>query len=398
MYTPVPMTVSVPDSAAMQSATPDSAQMDMEEIRLIRAVSPTVSAEPIAGGSRVTITDVVGVTTIDLMNGAKGDKGDTGDPGPKGETGPKGDPGAKGETGPKGDPGATGPKGDPGATGPKGDPGEQGQAGADGISPTATVSKSGNTATITITDKNGTTSASVSDGSDATLTILSYGKSTWADFIAAYNSNSVVYCRASSNSNPASGSQTRLAFMAYVNNADNPNTVEFQYYRSVSSHTESQQGDQVFVYKLTSAGTWSVTTREASSKIVAGTGLKSSYSNDSLTMSLDYSETDPTVPDVVKTADTAPRIMSIAGNASKDITFSGGAVFLMITMGHTSAICGEYVVSRTSSGTPTVRATLNAASSVTLSGASNILTVTNGNSNNMFCLIIPVYGINNISW
>ena len=70
-----------------------------------------------------------------------------------------------------------------------------------------------------------------------TMSILAYGKSTWADFISAYNSNSVVYCRASSASNPASGSQTRMAFMAYVNNADAPTEVEFQYYRSVSSHT-----------------------------------------------------------------------------------------------------------------------------------------------------------------
>jgi hypothetical protein len=37
------------------------------------------------------------------------------------------------------------------------------------------------------------------------MSLLSYGNSTWQDFITAYNSNSVVYCRASSNSNPATG-------------------------------------------------------------------------------------------------------------------------------------------------------------------------------------------------
>ena len=99
------------------------------------------------------------------------------------------------------------------------------------------------------------------------MEILSYGNSTWQDFIDAYNAKKVVYCRASSNSNPASGSQTRLAFMAYVSNADNPTNVEFQYYRSVSSHSASQQGDQVFVYKLDKTAGWSVTTREASVKI-----------------------------------------------------------------------------------------------------------------------------------
>lgn len=118
------------------------------------------------------------------------------------------------------------------------------------------------------------------------MEILSYGSSTWNDFITAYNANKVVYCRASSNANPASGSQTRLAFMAYVNNATSPTSVEFQYYRSVSSHSASQQGDQVFVYALTSAGTWSVTTREASTKIVASTGLQQSYSSGTLTISL----------------------------------------------------------------------------------------------------------------
>lgn len=117
------------------------------------------------------------------------------------------------------------------------------------------------------------------------LTFLSYGNSTWNDFITAYNKRAVVYCRASSGSNPASGSQTRLAFMAYVNNAENPTEVEFQYYRSMSSHTANNQGDQVFIYKLTSAGTWTVTTREASSKIVAGTNMSSTYSNGTLTLS-----------------------------------------------------------------------------------------------------------------
>lgn len=118
------------------------------------------------------------------------------------------------------------------------------------------------------------------------MTILKYGISTWNDFISVYSTNSVVYCRASSNSNPASGSQTRMAFMAYVNNETNPTEVEFQYYRSVSSHSDSQQGDQVFVYKLNKTNGWSVTTRNAFTKIVAGTGLKSSYSNGVLTISL----------------------------------------------------------------------------------------------------------------
>lgn len=118
------------------------------------------------------------------------------------------------------------------------------------------------------------------------LTTLSYGSSTWNDFITAYNAGKIVYCRASSNSNPATGSQTRMAFMAYVNNSSTPTEVEFQYVRSVSTKSASNQSDQVFVYKLTSAngGTWTVETRPVMVKISAGTNMTSSYSNNTLTL------------------------------------------------------------------------------------------------------------------
>lgn len=49
---------------------------------------------------------------------------------------------------------------------PQGIQGVPGQDGSDGYSPTASVSKVGDTATITITDENGTTTASISDGQD----------------------------------------------------------------------------------------------------------------------------------------------------------------------------------------------------------------------------------------
>ena len=118
------------------------------------------------------------------------------------------------------------------------------------------------------------------------MTILAYGKSTWNDFITAYTANHVVYCRASSASNPASGSQTRMAFMAYVSNETNPTNVEFQYYRSVNAHSATQQGDQVYVYKLDKTAGWTVTVRESYTRIVAGTGINATYSNGVLTISL----------------------------------------------------------------------------------------------------------------
>ena len=82
------------------------------------------------------------------------------------------------------------------------------------------------------------------------MTVLSYGTSTWNDFITAYSHNHLVYCGASSGSNPGVGTLTRRAFMAYVNNETNPTEVEFQYYRTLSSHTETNQGDEVHIYTL----------------------------------------------------------------------------------------------------------------------------------------------------
>ena len=149
------------------------------------------------------------------------------------------------------------------------------------------------------------------------MTILSYGNSTWTEFLEAYSLKKVVYCRASSNSNPGTGSQTRLAFMAYVNNAETPTEVEFQYYRSVSSHSDSQQGDQVYVYKLNSSGTWSVITRNSFTKIAVGGDLTKSYSNGTLTLSV-------TLPDISSfiTTETDPIFSASAasGITSNDIT------------------------------------------------------------------------------
>lgn len=144
------------------------------------------------------------------------------------------------------------------------------------------------------------------------LVEMEYGEANaWTKFITAYNNKCIVYCRASSNANPGTGAKTRKAFMAYVNNETNPTQVEFQYYRSVSSHSDSQQGDQVFIYLLTSAngGTWSVTTRNAFTKIVAGTNMTSTYSSGTLTLNgktidsaLDVSSTNPVENSVIAAA------------------------------------------------------------------------------------------------
>ena len=123
------------------------------------------------------------------------------------------------------------------------------------------------------------------------MVILSYGNSTWQDFMDAYRNNVIVYCRASSNANPKTGEQTRMAFMAYVSNAANPTNVEFQYYRSMNPTSKSinQMSDQVYVYKLTSADVWSVEVREASIKSVvfdASSGLTGTYDKTTGTLTI----------------------------------------------------------------------------------------------------------------
>lgn len=156
-----------------------------------------------------------------------------------------------------------------------------------------------------VTSVNGQTGdVTVNEGT--TMAVLAYGKSTWADFMAVYP-NAVVYCRASSQANPASGSQTRMAFMAYVNNETNPTEVEFQYYRSVSSKTASQQCDQVYIYKLNKNNAWSVTVREANAKIAAGTGMTQNYASGTLTLNVT-----PELPSVTA-ADNGKVLMVVDG-------------------------------------------------------------------------------------
>ena len=77
--------------------------------------------------------------------------------------------GPQGPIGPTGPQGPTGPTGATGATGPTGPQGPTGATGPAGFSPIATVSKNGDTATISITDANGTTTASISDGVTPTI-------------------------------------------------------------------------------------------------------------------------------------------------------------------------------------------------------------------------------------
>ena len=91
--------------------------LQVEQARVIEAVSPTAEVERVTGGAKITVTDYQHETEAMVYDGAKGDKGDTGATGPQG---PKGDTGATGPQGPKGDTGAQGPQGIPGQDGAPG--------------------------------------------------------------------------------------------------------------------------------------------------------------------------------------------------------------------------------------------------------------------------------------
>lgn len=81
--------------------------------------------------------------------------------------------------------GVDGEQGPAGKDGKDGIDGKDGTNGQDGYSPTANVSKTGNTATITITDKNGTTTANVSDGVSPSVE-TAYSQSTVNSYACSY--------------------------------------------------------------------------------------------------------------------------------------------------------------------------------------------------------------------
>lgn len=132
------------DAQAAQTAA--EAAQDGAEAALAEFTSVTAEAETLPAGSEATATYQDGHLTFGIP------RGETGTQGPKGD---KGETGATGAQGPQGEQGPTGPKGDTGDTGPAG------PTGADGFSPTATVTESDGDITITVTDKSGTTSATL---------------------------------------------------------------------------------------------------------------------------------------------------------------------------------------------------------------------------------------------
>ena len=191
--------------------------------------SPKVKAEQMEFGVVITIVDADGETSATLHNGANGEKGTDGksayqiavEQGYQGSESDwlsslKGDKGEKGNTGAKGNPGQDGAdgksayaiavehgyedseekwllslKGEKGDTGERGEKGDAGVDGKDGFSPIANVVKDGSVITITITDKNGTTTVTLTEGAAVDLT--PYAKVTYVDEKVQELSDSLTY-------------------------------------------------------------------------------------------------------------------------------------------------------------------------------------------------------------
>ena len=166
--------------------------------------SPKVKAEQMKSGVVITIVDADGETSATLHNGANGEKGTDGksayqiavEQGYQGSESDwlsslKGEKGDTGERGEKGNTGDRGLQGVPGEKGEKGDAGVAGKDGTDGFSPIANVVKNGSVITITITDKNGTTTVTLTEGAAADLT--PYAKVTYVDEKVQELSDNLTY-------------------------------------------------------------------------------------------------------------------------------------------------------------------------------------------------------------
>ena len=111
-----------------------------------------------------------------------------------------------------------------------------------------------------------------------------YGTTTFADIAQAVTDKRIVYCKVDQGYG-----QARMAFLAYKSNV----AAEFQYYRSISSHSASTQTDEVYIYKVNADG-WTTTTRKAGVNVTAGTHMSQSYSDDTLTLDCTWPTVDQT--------------------------------------------------------------------------------------------------------
>ena len=146
----------------LEEATQEPVALEVSEA-VIEAVSPKVSTEAIDGGTRVTVTDIDGSKSFDVMDGEPGEPGGPGDPGQDGVSPTISVTEITGGhrvtvTGADGQHTFDVMDGEPG------EPGDPGGPGQDGVSPTITVTDITGGHRVTITDATGTHSFDVMDG------------------------------------------------------------------------------------------------------------------------------------------------------------------------------------------------------------------------------------------
>lgn len=93
---------------------PELVRAEIEQLRMVNAVSPHVSFERVDGGYNVIITDIDGEHVAFIPDGATGPQGEQGIQGIQGERGPQGEQGIQGIQGEQGPQGERGPQGEPG--------------------------------------------------------------------------------------------------------------------------------------------------------------------------------------------------------------------------------------------------------------------------------------------
>lgn len=215
----------------------------------------------------------------------------------------------KGETG---ETGAQGDKGDKGDTGEKGETGAKGDPGEDGFSPIATVVKNGTNATITITDKNGTTSAVISDGSGGSGDSSGSGADGYSPI----------------------ANVTKEGKTATITITDKSGTTSVQ----ISDGADGAQGE---------VGQDGVSPTVAVQQISGGNRVTITDANGAQSFDVmdgtdgadNYTETDPTVPDWAK-ADTKPTYTASEISGIVDLIYPIGSIYMSVNTASPETLFG----------------------------------------------------------
>ena len=198
------------------------------------------------------------------------------------------------------------------------------ERGLDGYSPTATVTKVGDTATITITDKNGTTTAQIHDGSGgggASAFVAEFGVTSYADVKDAYDDDAIILCLADD------GGNTAIFQLVYFDVANEM----FYFAEAVSSGW--------YWTSLSNADGWDSGSFDFASTDTATTladGLMSALDKQKLdaiasgaevNVQSDWNEADNTKDDFIKNKPTIPSKVSELSNDSGFLTTESDPIF-----------------------------------------------------------------------